>query len=214
MKQKNKKKNKKVSNDVVEISKSAFRNPRQSRNSSKEEIIRKTVDGDDEGKDIAVDGEVEEENRNPDMDAGEDVMDSIETIEEDASTTNEEDAIQIYRDVLAMTDEDRNTDADGKPTSVRLSPPPRKSWADEKNAVKFQVGDFVRYKGYPNSKIYKICGPDIKKDTYSIKGSGSRDSSVEDGYKLVKVNDKDGEWVDYWKLNPVIPAPKPWLKKK
>jgi hypothetical protein len=214
MKQKNKKKNKKVSNDVVEISKSAFRNPRQSRNSSKEEIIRKTVD-DVEEKEIAVDGQVEEENRNPDTDAGEDVMDSIETVEEDASITNEEDAIQIYRDVLSMTDEDRNTDADGKPTSVRLSPPPPPSWADVEENVKFKIGSFVRYKGNPNGTVYKVGGPSTKKDTYSIRASRMRDNIVEDGSRLVKVTDGDANWVDYWKLNPVIPAPKPWwLNKK
>lgn len=213
MKQKNKKKSKKVSSDIVEISKAAFRNPQQSRNSSKEEIIRKTVD--DEEKEITVDDQVEEENRNPDMDAEEDVMDSIETIEEDASITNEEDAIQIYRDVMTMTDEDRNTDVDGKPTSVRLSPPPQPSWADDGGNIKFKIGSFVRYKGNPNGTVYKVGGPSTKKDTYSIRASRMRDTIVEDGSRLVKVADGDANWVDYWKLNPVIPAPKPWwLNKK
>jgi hypothetical protein len=42
-----------------------------------------------------------------------------------------------------------------------------------------------------------------------------RDNMVEDGSRLVKVTDGDANWVDYWKLNPVIPAPKPWwLNKK
>lgn len=54
----------------------------------------------------------------------------------------------------------------------------------------------------------------MRVNSFSIKGSGSRDTFEENGEKLIKVTEKDAKWVDYWSQFPVIPAPKPWLKKK
>ncbi len=200
--------------DIVEVSKVAFRNNRQAAKSfTKSEVIKKVVGDGDEKEPEDTENSVEVEDRNPDDETDGEKMQSID-IMGDTSVTSEEDAVQIFRDVMAMSDDDRNSDADGKLSPIRLSPPPRPSWVDDPSKVKFKTGEFVRYKGRPDSRIYKVCGQDKKENTYSIKGSGSRDPYTEEGEKLVKVNDKNVNWVDYWKLHPVIPAPKPWLKKK
>jgi hypothetical protein len=204
--------------DVVEVSKVAFRNNRQSGKSfTRAEVIKKVV-GDDDVVKVSYDSDEKSvsdntEDRNPDMESDGEKMESLDAITE-TNTTSEEDAIQIFRDVMSMSDEDRNSESDGKLAPLRLTPPPPPSWTDNPKNIKFNAGEFVRYKGCPGGSVYKVCGQDRKENTYSIKGSGSRDPYTEDGEKLVKVNDKNVNWVDYWKLHPVIPAPKPWLKKK
>lgn len=207
-----KKSKKSKKEDIVEVSKTVFKNSRQAGKSiTQAEVIKKVV-GDEEVR-VADDMDSEPEDRNPDTETDGEKMESLDSLPE-SNVTSEEDAIQIFRDVMAMSDEDRNMDADGKLAPVRLSPPPPPSWIDDPKNIKFKVGEFVRYKGFPNSSIYKVVGQGREKDTYSIKGNKSRDSFNEFGDKLVRVTDKKVEWVDYWSLHPVIPAPKPWLKKK
>ena len=210
------KKSKKTKEDVVEVSKVAFKNARQIGKSMTQAEVIKNVVGDDDVVKVADDADDKAEpddNRNPDDDSDGEKMESLESLA-DSNVTSDEDAIQIFRDVMAMSDEDRNMDSDGKLAPVRLMPPPRPSWSDNPENVKFKVGEFVRYKGVPTGKVYKVVGQGKEEDTYSIKGSKSRDPYTEDGEKLVKVKDKNVDWVDYWSLHPVIPAPKPWLKKK
>jgi hypothetical protein len=200
--------------DIVEVSKVAFRNNRQvGKSFTRAEVIKKVVGDGDEKDAEDTENSAEVEDRNPDDETDGEKMESLDTIT-DTTVTSEEEAVQIFRDVMAMSDDDRNSDVDGKLSPVRLSPPPLPSWVDDPSKVKFKTGEFVRYKGHPESKAYKVCGQDKKENTYSIKGSGSRDPYTEDGNKLVKVNDKNVDWIDYWKLHPVIPAPKPWIEKE
>ena len=200
--------------DVVEVSKVAFNKRQTGKGITRADVIKKVVgDGDDDDEVSVSDNDVDD--RDPDTETNNEKMESVEALAEtETSATSEEDAIQVFRDVLAMSDEDRNMDVDGKLAPVRLSPPPAPSWTDDAKNIKFKVGEFVRYKGCPNGSVYKVIGQGKEPNTYSIKGSKSRDSFNEDGDKLVRVTDKKVDWVDYWSLHPVIPAPKPWLKKK
>lgn len=191
------KKSKLKKDDVVEISKNAFRNGRQSGKSrSNAEIIKRVV-------------ETEEEDRNPDDETAGEKMESIETLTD--SPQADDDALQVFRDVLTMSDEERNMDVDGKLAPIRIIGAPPPSWSDDPDNVKFTTGELVRYRGCPNGKVYKVCGAAKEKDTYSIKGSELQNSYDEHGDRLVKAG-KGASWVDYWSLHPVIPAPKPWLK--
>jgi hypothetical protein len=187
---------------TVEINKSAFKkNKQDSKSPSNYDIIKQDKNSCDD-----------DENRNPDHDTESERMESISTINED-KIKGDDDAVQVYRDVLSMTDDDRNAEDGGDSFSIKLSPPPPPSWTDDPSKMKFKTGDFVRYKGYPNSDVYKVCGPCKEENTYRIKLSKSQYDREEIGDNLVKVTDKSVVWVDYWKANPVISAPKPWLKK-
>ncbi len=205
------KKTKAKKQDVVEI----FKNSRQAGKSiTNAEIIKKVVDNDIvKIHNDSSDSDEEQNDRDPDMETDDEKMESLESIV-DSPVTSEEDAVQIFRDVMSMTDEDRDMDNATGGGPVRLSPPPMPGWTDDPKNIKFKVSEFVRYKGHPGSQVYKVCGQGKKENTYEIKASATRDSFTENGDKLVKVTDKNVDWVDYWKLNPVIPAPKPWLKKE
>jgi len=192
------KKSKLKKEDIVEISKNAFRSGRQSGKSrSNADIIKRVVEG-------------EEEDRNPDSESAGEKMESLETLV-DSPQAADEDALQVFRDVLSMSDEERNMDVDGKLAPLRIMGAPPPGWSDDPANVKFAIGELVRYRGNPTGKVYKVCGAAKEKDTYSIKGSESRDPYDAPGDELVKAA-KGAVWVDYWSLHPVIPAPKPWLK--
>ena len=194
--------------DVVEVKPS-----KASKSISASDVIKKVVDTDD----VVVSRDPlddDEDNRNPDV--GEDgvIIESLDGVPDESGITSDEEAIQIYRDVMTMSEEDRNSDNDNKLAPLRMYPPPPPMWSDDKDKMKFKIGEFVRYKGNPSGNSYKVCGPGVRVNSFSIKGSGSRDSFEESGEKLVKVTEKDAKWVDYWSQFPVIPAPKPWLKKE
>jgi hypothetical protein len=125
----------------------------------------------------------------------------------------EEDALQTYRDILTMGDDERFGDSDETGSgNIRLSAPPRKIWADEPGALKYNTGDLVRLKG--NNDIFKVCGPCRDLNIYCVKCSGSRDTINVHERRISKA-EKGAVWKDYWSVvSPVIPAPKPWLKKE
>lgn len=193
--------------DFVEVKPS-----KSSKSISTSDVIKKVVDTDDVV--VSRDPLDDDDNRNPEM--GEDgvITESLDGVADDSGITSDEEAIQIYRDVMTMSEEDRNSDTDNKLAPLRLYPPPPPMWSDDRSKLKFKVGEFVRYKGHPEGNSYKVCGPGVRVNSFSIKGSGSRDTFEENGEKLIKVTEKDAKWVDYWSQFPVIPAPKPWLKKE
>lgn len=198
-------KNKKITkkDEIVEI-----KSTRSSKFISTSEVIKKVVDTDN-----VVEIKDSDDNRNPDLNDNGLVTEGLDSVSDDSGTTSDEEVIQIYRDVMVMSDEDRNSDFDGKLAPLRLSPPPQPSWSDDIKNLKFKVGDFVRYKINSTGNSYKVCGASIKKNHYMIQGSKCRDSFDENGDKIQKVSEKDANWIDYWSQYPVIPAPKPWLKK-
>ena len=199
---KNKTLNKK--DEIVEVSKNAFKPSKaSSRGFSKSEVIKKVVGDGDEV--VSDDIDVTEPFQESDME-------SIDSISDETVSADEE-AIQIFRDVLSMSDEDKDNDSTSRLSPVRLMPPPQKSWEDDASKVKFHIGDLVRYKGNVGGLTYKVCGCAKDEGFYILKGSKSRDSFNESGDKIVKA-EKGATWLDYWSQFPVIPAPKPWLKKE
>lgn len=83
-----------------------------------------------------------------------------------------------------------------------------KTWSDDPQKLKFNVGDIVVFKNNKNGPTYKICYPSQKENFYVIKESGTLFEREIFGDLLEKAPPRNNKWISYWDLNPIIPAPK------
>lgn len=137
---------------------------------------------------------------------------TIEVIVDSAVETTEDDEVTVYRDIMTMTDDERNSSDDVSGLStIRLTPRPLPAWHDDPKNVKFKVGDLVVRRGGKDLTIYFLSGPVKEKDCYSLIPSKSLNSVVVHGDDI-RLAPKDAVFVKYWDTIPVIKAPS--FKKK
>jgi hypothetical protein len=124
------------------------------------------------------------------------------------SETADDDEVTVYRDIMTMTDDERNSSDDVSGLStIRLTPRPPPAWYDDPAKVKFKVAQLVVRKGGKDPTIYFLSGPVKEENCYSLIPSKSLNSVIVNG-EDIKLAPKDAVWVKYWDTIPVIKAPK------
>jgi hypothetical protein len=127
------------------------------------------------------------------------------------SETTDDDEVTVYRDIMTMTDDERNSSDDMAGIStIRLTPRPPPAWHDDPSKVKFTAGQLVMRKGGKDTTVYFLSGPVKEENCYSLVPSKSLNSIVVNGDEI-KLAPKDAVFVRYWDTIPVIKAPS--LKK-
>lgn len=126
---------------------------------------------------------------------------------------------QYNRKIMqAMDDEDEENyqylSKNKRDDIIPLPVEEKKSWSDDPQKLKFQVGDVVVYKNNKNGPTYKVCYPSQKENFYVIKQSGSLSEWEVFGDLIEKAPKNNNKWVSYWQLNPIIPAPKNFKKQQ
>lgn len=113
-----------------------------------------------------------------------------------------EDEAAAVRDAFSASVADRDYDEGDRfieAPSYGYQPPPRKTWADEPDAIRWKTGTLVVRKGQTRNKeaiVYKCCGPSSDYQTYFFKASNSRDPLVMTSSEVVKAP-KSAVWEEY-----------------
>lgn len=132
---------------------------------------------------------------------------TIEVIVDTPAGETDDDEVTVYRDIMTMTDDERNSSDDMSGLStIRLTPRPPPAWHDDTSKVKFKVGQLVVRKGGKDQTVYFLSGPVKEENCYSLIPNKSLNSIVVNGDDI-KLAPKDAVWVKYWDTIPVIKAP-------
>ena len=137
----------------------------------------------------------------------------IKTLSENDDIVSEADDTTVAEEVISLGtspfDDSDGIDVSNKKvfiSGIRPNLPPKTSWADKKEIVKFKAGDIIVSKNPNSTLVYKVCSPGKDINTYYAKLSGSMNESLIDGKGFI-ISSGSITWIPYmdeytkWKLS-------------
>lgn len=120
---------------------------------------------------------------------------------------SDDDEVTVYRDIMSMTDDERNSSDDiSRISTIRLIANPPPCWYDNPANVKFKIGQLVVRKTDKAQTVCFLSGPVKKKNYYSIVPSKSL-NGIEVNEEDIKIAPLGAIFIRYWDTVPVIKAP-------